>query len=699
MKILQILPELNIGGVETGTVDLAKYLIDHGHEAIVVSHGGTLVPELEAVGAKHYTLPVHKKSFLGSFKPIRELERIILKEKVDIVHARSRVPAWIAFFACRKTKTAFITTCHGYYSDHSFSRVMGWSKLVIVPSEVIGRHMIDDFGVLAQNIRRIPRSVDLEKFNLTQMIEKFRMGYVVSFIGRITPLKGHAYFLKAMAKVIRSIPYTKIWIIGDAPARKEIYREQLEVLVKRLGLVQYVEFLGNRRDIPQLLAKTNLLVLATITEEAFGRVVLEAQAAKVPVVATRVGGVVEIIDDGRTGILVPPKDPETMANAIIRVLKDKNLAENMATAAYEKLKAEFTLEYMASQTIKAYEELLQLKNILVIKLSAIGDVILVTASLKALREKYPEAKIYCLVGEESRTILQRCPYLDDIIVYDPKHKDKGWKGLFKLSRRLRSYNFDKAIDFQNNWKSHLLAGLSFPLESFGYDRKGGFLLSHRIKDDPSPLPPVEHQFRILKMLGIDFKPDARLELWPSPKDEKYVQMLLDSEWLGNSQHIIGINISASEKWITKNWPLKHIARLCDLLATKGLRVVITGMEKDRVQAQELLTMTKARPAIFAGKTDIMQLAALIKRCKVFISPDSAPLHVAAAMKTPFIALFGPTDPDRHLPPAKYCEVIQKNIPCVPCYKTYCKISTHACLADITPEEVLERIEKLLKVHS
>lgn len=405
MKVLQILPELNIGGVETGTMDFAKYLVEHGHQAVIVSNGGTLVGDLEPIGAKHYKLPVNKKSFFTGLKSIKELEKIILDEKVDVVHARSRVPAWIAFFACRKTKTAFITTCHGYYSDHSFSRVMGWSKLIIVPSEVIGRHMIDDFGVLPRNIRRIPRSVDLDKFNLSQTIEKFRIQQVISIVGRLTPLKGHAYFLKAMAKVIRCIPYTKIWIIGDAPKKKEIYREQLQILVKRLGLSEYVEFLGNRRDIPQLLAKTNLLVLSTITEEAFGRVILEAQAAKVPVVATRVGGVVEIIDDGKTGFLVPPKDPESMANAVIKLLKDKSLAESFATAAYEKLKAEFTLEYMASQTIKVYEEILQLQNILVIKLSAVGDVILATASLKALREKFPHAKIYCLVGEESRPLL------------------------------------------------------------------------------------------------------------------------------------------------------------------------------------------------------------------------------------------------------------------------------------------------------
>ena len=147
MNILQILPELNVGGVETGTLDLAKYLVRSGHKAVVVSNGGELVKELESCGAIHYRLPVHKKSLLSIIRMVSRLSEIIRQERIDIVHARSRVPAWIAFFAARKTNTVFITTCHGYYKKHPLSEVMGWAKRVIVLSNVIARHMIDDFGV------------------------------------------------------------------------------------------------------------------------------------------------------------------------------------------------------------------------------------------------------------------------------------------------------------------------------------------------------------------------------------------------------------------------------------------------------------------------------------------------------------------------------------------------------------------------
>jgi len=187
MRILQILPELNVGGVETGTVDFAKYLSEHGYYSVVVSHGGELVPELEQQGIRHYTLPVHQKNPFSALSAIKKLRQIILKEKIDIVHARSRVPAWIAFFACRHTPAQFLTTCHGHYSVQFFSRVMAFSKLIIVPSQVIGRHMIDHFHFSPENIRHIPRSVDLKRFN----IERDRGGqtdYVVAMVGRLTPL-------------------------------------------------------------------------------------------------------------------------------------------------------------------------------------------------------------------------------------------------------------------------------------------------------------------------------------------------------------------------------------------------------------------------------------------------------------------------------------------------------------------------------
>ncbi|MBU4346014.1 MAG: lipopolysaccharide heptosyltransferase II [Candidatus Omnitrophica bacterium] len=696
MNILQILPELNVGGVETGTVDLARHLIRQGHKAVVVSSGGEMVKDLESFGAKHYQLPVHKKSLFTMIMAIPRLAEIIKKEEIDIVHARSRVPAWIAYFASRKTARVFITTCHGYYKKHPFGYVMGWAKSVIVLSNVIARHMIDDFSVPYERIKLIPRSVDLERFKYVARDEKRGSEFNVGIIARITPIKGHLYFIKAMAEVYRVIPRLKIWIVGDAPASKGAYKEQVEVLVKRLGLWHITQFLGVQRDIPAILGRLDLLVLSTTTHEAFGRVIIEAQACGVPVVATRVGGVIDIIEDGQTGLLVPPSDPKGIAEAAIKIFKDKELAVKLTENAYKKVKEKYNVGLMVENTLNVYRQALENFKILIIKFSSLGDIILSTPAIKAIRDKFPpNYKISFLTSQECKEALLTCPYIDELLVSDFKNKDKGIKGLMQWGRILREKNFDMVVDLQNNRKSHILCALSLALTRYGYgNNKLGLLLNHRVKDEKPAIGPVTHQFRILQMLGINLE-NPNLELWPTPEDENYIEQFLSSEWISSTQRLVGINISASPKWTTKNWPLRQLTKLCQELSHRDIRFVITGTGRDLNSASALMNMLRSTKFINAcGKTTVNQLACLIKRCSVYISPDSAPLHIACAVGTPFIALFGPTDPRRHLPPAKDCIVIKKDLACSPCYKSKCK--TRTCMELISSEEVLEAVDKLLK---
>jgi ADP-heptose:LPS heptosyltransferase len=226
----------------------------------------------------------------------------------------------------------------------------------------------------------------------------------------------------------------------------------------------------------------------------------------------------------------------------------------------------------------------------------------------------------------------------------------------------------------------------------------GWLLTHPVYQPNHQLPPVEHQFQILKNLGIPYTSDVRLELWPSARDEEKIQTLLDSEWMSQRAIMVGINLTASERWATKNWPIEHIARFCDLLAAQNLRVVLTGMEKDVLLTRRLIKLMKSKPANFVGKTSILELAALIKQCRVYVTPDSSPLHIAAAVGTPYIALFGPTDPARHRPPSidGRGKILRRTLPCSPCYKTFCKIKTHDCMRQITPEEVVGHVKEILE---
>ncbi len=694
MRVLQVLPELQSGGVERGTVDFAKYLKNAGHHSVVVSAGGPLVADLESAGVTHYKLPVHKKSPFSIFSSARSLANIIRKEEIQIIHARSRVPAWIAFLASRKTHVPFVTTCHGFYSKHLMSRIMGWGKRVIVASHIIGRRMRDDFGVPHQRIRLIHRGVNLNEFKLRpEPTPLAGSPIVIGVIGRLTPIKGHPVFLKAMARVVRVFPNVKIRIIGDSP--KPQYKEELLMLTRRLGLTHNVEFLGTRYDISEALASMTVLVVPSVGEEAFGRVAIEAGACGVPVVASKIGGLVDIIENEKDGLLVPPDDPRLLSEAVIRLVKEPEFAASLVLALRKKVETLFDAKGMFEKTLKVYDEAMNQKKILVIKLSALGDVILSIPSLRALRQRYPDAWISVLVGRKSRQVIRNCPYVNDVIVYEEAQGKERISRILKTARILAKEDFDVCVDLQNNRTSHLLAFLSGARVRAGHaNRKWSFLLNKTTSQEASSAAPLDHQFRVLRLVDVESS-EKKLELWTSQEENVRVSKFLESQWVASSQTLVGINPASSLRWPTKQWPLEYFARLCDELAKRNIRVVITGAPEDAKTIEPLFQLTRNKPINAVGKTSITELAALIRRCQVFISSDSAPMHIASGANVPLIALFGPTDPKRHLVAPSVCQVFWKEISCSPCYLRSCPIG-HICMKKILPQDVLDCTLAFLK---
>jgi len=695
MNILQILPSLDVGGVETGTVDLARYLVKQGHKAIVVSGGGRLVRDLDAIGARHYSLAVGKKSLFTIISMIGKLEEIIRKEDIDIVHARSRVPALIAYFACKMSNRELITTAHGYYKKHPLSESMGWGKMVIVASNIMAKHMIENFGVPHERIRLIPRGVDVSRFIFTDPARRRSKYFTIGMVSRITPLKGHADFIKAISLLRRKIPALKAIVVGSPGKIK--YLEDLRLLVRRLGLGQVVEFIPATGDVPAVMSSLNVLVSATVTPEAFGRSIIEAQASGVPVVSTRVGGVVDIIDDAKTGLFCAIHDPIDMADKIFSIYKDKDLQSNLAAEARKKVDTYFKSDMMIERTLAVYEEALKKINILVIKTSATGDVILSVPSLRAIRQRFPDANIKVLVGLASREVLDRCPYINGLVVCDFKGKHRTLPGMWKLSSELQKDVFDIVIDLQNNRRSHILGFMSLASKRYGYgNKKLSFLLNNSIKDDAPYLDPIDHQMRILRLVGVKTI-DKTLEMWPSDEDIKRSDRILEESWAGPKQGLVGINVRASSRWLSKNWPPSHIAQLCDRLAGEfNTRAVLTGTASD-IEIGDLITRsTKSKPINAIGKTGINELAGLMKRFKVYLTPDSGPMHIAKAAGTPCVALFGPTDPKRHFLSGVGHTFItrQAEFKCAPCYKPNCqkKIS---CMKKITVDEVFDAIRPYL----
>jgi len=351
-----MVPALETGGVETGTIDLALSLKKLGQTVVVVSDGGKLVKELEKNGILHIKLPIHKKS-ITSLSLVPEVMRILKRENIDIVHASSRVPAWIGFLACRLTKTPFVTSCHGFYSKHFLSSVMGRGKLVMVISETIKERMVKDFKVPEKKIRLVYRGVDLGRFPYdSAKYDKKKGRSVVINIGRLTPIKGQREFIKAMKHVLDRITTVEAWLVGDG---KEYFLDELKKVRDEQGIAGHIKFLGRRDDLKDLLKVADCLVLSTNVPEGFGRTLIEAGASGTACCASDTGGIKEILEDGVSGLLFPPGDDVKMADAILKMLSDTELSRKCAENLRKKVEERFTLDKMARETLSVYEEALR----------------------------------------------------------------------------------------------------------------------------------------------------------------------------------------------------------------------------------------------------------------------------------------------------------------------------------------------------
>ena len=668
--------------MEKGVLDLASYFRE---KMVVISAGGRLVPDLEKKGARHYRLPVNKKS-LFTLLLIPRVRKIIKEEQIDIVHARSRVPAWVAFFATRGLDAHFVTTAHGAYSPHFFSKVMSWGKLVICPSKMIIRHMIDNFALNEDKVRMVSRWVDLDRFVYKGPGQRRTCNKIIT-VGRIAPSKGFEYLIEAFRKVVRSNPYLSLHIVGEAEKSRARYLTYLQSLVNRYSLTYNVKFLGYRSDIPAILDQASMLVISSVVEEAFGRVVIEAFAKGVPVVATKVGALEEIIENGKEGLLVFPRNSEALARAMLEILQDPVRASAMAKNARRKAETLYSFSHCAALTEAVYKEAAEIKKILVMKFSSLGDIILAIPALKAIKDAYPKSSLTLLTLKKYAGLFYDCPYVDKVVGVDDEYKKI--RQLMSLAGHLIGESFDYIVDLQNNRASHLLAFFSFPRRSFGYDRKLGFLLAARAGIPKNAVSPLDSQNNILQLMGLTMK-EKKLIFW----DRKY--SLSRFPEIKEKDRLIGINISASPKWSSKNWPLSHIRKLIEFLSRDypAYKVVLLGDRSAANSAEKLESCLKDSGFNLCGRTTLNDLAAVLQRCSLFITQDTAPLHLAQALNIDTIALFGPTDPERHSVAGPHLHVLCKRLDCSFCYKPSCE--SGQCMKKITPQEVFSLVKKILK---
>jgi glycosyltransferase involved in cell wall biosynthesis len=370
--VLQVLPALQTGGVERGTCDMAAALMDAGWRAIVASAGGPMTRELERVGALHLTLPLNSKNPFVVWRNAARLAEICARWRVDIVHARSRAPAWSALRATRRAGIPFVTTFHGTYNagnalKRRYNAVMTAGDRMIAISDFIADHVRAEYDCPPERIRVIPRGVDIRSFDpdavkperIIRLSREWRLADgapVIMLPGRLTRWKGQGVLIDAMARLGRRDVQA---VLVGADQGRTAYRAELEAQVARYGLEGVVRIADHCADMPAAYRLADIVVSASTDPEAFGRVVAEAGAMGRPVIVSGHGGAREIVVDGVTGWLTPPADSSALAEALARAL-DLPLAERqrLAAAAIAHVRAHYTKAAMAEATIAVYEELL-----------------------------------------------------------------------------------------------------------------------------------------------------------------------------------------------------------------------------------------------------------------------------------------------------------------------------------------------------
>jgi glycosyltransferase involved in cell wall biosynthesis len=370
--ILQVLPALDSGGVERGTIEIVEALTARGWTALVASQGGRLVEAVERAGGRHIALSLRTKLPWAIWRNAGRLAEVIRRERVDLVHARSRAPAWSAWVACRRLGVPFVTTYHGAYSDKGWGKrrynsVMARGVRVIAASGFVAGLLRSQHGVGADRLRLIPRGIDPAVFDPGQVSGLRVAGLarewsvpegatVVLLPARVSRWKGQSVLIAALGLLRRRDLF--VVFVGSDQGRHAYVRSLLDEATA-LGVAGQIKLAGHCADMPAALMLADIVVSASTEPEAFGRAVIEAQAMERVVIAAGHGGAAETVEHGVTGVLVPPGDAAALAEAIAHVLALPEAERRaMGARARASVLAQYTVAGMQRTTLAVYEEIL-----------------------------------------------------------------------------------------------------------------------------------------------------------------------------------------------------------------------------------------------------------------------------------------------------------------------------------------------------
>jgi len=361
LHIVQVLPELNQGGVERGVVEFNRELVKRGHRSTVISAGGKQSAQIEKDGGQHITLDICSKNPLTFLNRAAALRRVLSDLRPSILHARSRVPAWLCLFANKRLKSPFITTVHGFNSVSRYSEIMVRGDRVLYGSSSIKEYILKNYPVDETTLRYVPRGIDMELFNPqkvdTAFIKHFKKQHgleektIITIVGRITEWKGHDTFIRALAQVQKNHSDVVGVAAGGIWHGKEEFFQGLEKLAAELGAD--IRFVGSQTQVREIYALSDLVVSAASTKaETFGRTAAEALAMNTPVIASAHGGSLDILIDGENGLLFEPGNAAELTDKIEQALSRpfKNMRPH--------IEKNFSLTRMTEDELSIYNELI-----------------------------------------------------------------------------------------------------------------------------------------------------------------------------------------------------------------------------------------------------------------------------------------------------------------------------------------------------
>jgi glycosyltransferase involved in cell wall biosynthesis len=379
-KILQVIPKLGYGGAETGCYDIAHYLAEKNCKSYIITSGGPLLKFIKKNKVKIIRLPVHSKNPILMFLNTILITFIIIFLRIDIVHARSRAPAWSCLISCKLTRTKFVTTFHGIYNFSNnlkkfYNSVMVRSNLIIAGSNYVFDHIHKNYGSLINRTKRllvIFRGINTEYFdnsnitnekvqNLNSLLNLNTEKIKILLPGRLTRWKGKELFIESLNLLKTS--YNKnnfqVIVLGSHQGRKVYYKKLLS-LVDKLNLKRDVFFLQHFKEMPVVYYVSDIVVSSSIEPEAFGRVSVEAQAMRRPILASNHGGSIETVIDGKTGFLFKNNNPNSLAENLNKLMEmDKDKLQSIGNEGRKNVLKKFDVEKMCDSTFSEYKKLIK----------------------------------------------------------------------------------------------------------------------------------------------------------------------------------------------------------------------------------------------------------------------------------------------------------------------------------------------------